>query len=227
MHSSGPDFIVILGAWGSGTTSVARALAQAEIDFCAPYFETNDPRTKNSFESLAFREVIQKHLNEKDKNLFSSKKEGLNHSTGIMTFPIDAGALTILLEKSLFSFRESVSKKSNKSRIGLKMPLASLCVPELTKALEPYFVVVHRPFEDIEKSRLRRGWSALYGAQGALQVYSKMFSDLIANRQDFLSVSYPKLTENPEGELQLMLDFLKISRSNINIRKCIEQIVTN
>ena len=121
MHSSGPDFIVILGAWGSGTTSVARALAQAEIDFCAPYFETNDPRTKNSFESLAFREVIQKHLNEKDKNLFSSKKEGL--------------------EKSLFSFRESVSKKSNKSRIGLKMPLASLCVPELTKALEPYFVV--------------------------------------------------------------------------------------
>jgi len=50
--------ILVCGPWSSGTTAVGAMLEQLGAHGLPPYFRTNDPRTANSFESEAFRQLI-------------------------------------------------------------------------------------------------------------------------------------------------------------------------
>ncbi|MDG1708137.1 MAG: hypothetical protein P8H03_05210 [Emcibacteraceae bacterium] len=70
------------------------------------------------------------------------------------------------------------------------MPLSSICLPEICKIFETKIILVHRPFEEIEASRTRRNWPALYGEAGAKKIYGKIFSDTVRNNLSFLGVSY-------------------------------------
>jgi hypothetical protein len=42
--------ILVTGPWSSGTTAVAGMLHEMGLNGIAPFFQTNDERTKNSFE---------------------------------------------------------------------------------------------------------------------------------------------------------------------------------
>lgn len=170
--------IAILGAWGSGTTALAAACSALGTDFLPPYFETNDPRTRNSFESLRFRALVHRFLNERDPNVFSRSP------------PPQFQAV-------LRKFRAELESQGGSRLIGLKMPLACLCIAPLAAVFQPYFVVVHRPLDEIEASRRRRGWPAVYGAQGAQRLYSRIFSDLATARRSYLAVAYEELVAAP------------------------------
>jgi len=46
----------------------------------APYFKTTDPRTPNSYESIAFREIILRYISEANISLVSCASPGVVQS---------------------------------------------------------------------------------------------------------------------------------------------------
>ena len=50
--------LLVCGPFGSGTTAVAGLLANMGAVGPCPYHRTNDPRTPNSYELVAFRELV-------------------------------------------------------------------------------------------------------------------------------------------------------------------------
>ena len=59
-----PRLILVCGAWGGGTTAVAGLLDSLGLETDGKCLKTTDSKTKNSFESLRFRQVIQEILSE-------------------------------------------------------------------------------------------------------------------------------------------------------------------
>ena len=201
-------FIIILGSWGSGTTALARVLSALNVNFCPPFFQTNDIRTKNSFESTRFRAVIEKSLKENDPNLFQCP--------------------TPNLIKDLDAFRQEIINSEKESDIiGLKMPLASLCVKELNQVFKPHFLVVHRPLDQIETSRKRRGWPAIYGSQGAKYIYHQLFFSLIDEHVSFLNIAYNQILNNTESEIYRIASFCNIKIDSHLIEEASKEIRKN
>ena len=56
--------ILVCGPFGSGTTAVAGVLAGLGLPGIEPYFASNDERTPNTFESIAFRETLLRIVSE-------------------------------------------------------------------------------------------------------------------------------------------------------------------
>ncbi|MDG1708138.1 MAG: hypothetical protein P8H03_05215 [Emcibacteraceae bacterium] len=56
--------IFIAGSWGSGTTSVIGALDSLGIPTFGPHFQSNDHKTKNTYELQPFRALISHFVNE-------------------------------------------------------------------------------------------------------------------------------------------------------------------
>src|SRR5690348_13719846 len=50
--------LLVCGPYGSGTSAVAGMLANLGAMGLGPYWKTNDPRTPNSYELLAFKEML-------------------------------------------------------------------------------------------------------------------------------------------------------------------------
>src|SRR5215469_9704282 len=61
--------LLVCGPWSSGTTAVAGLLAKLGVAGLDPYFRSNDPRTRNTYESIAFREVIHAVASEESLSL--------------------------------------------------------------------------------------------------------------------------------------------------------------
>jgi ABC-type antimicrobial peptide transport system ATPase subunit len=56
--------VLVCGPFGSGTTAVAGMLAGLGLPGIEPYFVSNDERTPNTFESIAFRETLLRIVSE-------------------------------------------------------------------------------------------------------------------------------------------------------------------
>lgn len=171
------NIVVVLGSWGSGTSAAVGALEMMGCNTCLPHFKTNDPRTPNSFEPLSLRSVIIPNFDE----------YGLKFSGP------DRGAMAGLFKDWL-----AHEKKMSDKPMAVKLPHLCFFVPEMVAAWEPLFIMVERPLEEIEASRLRRGWPPHLGAIGAEVAYAAAYRDLKNLNQDFLTVSYADLTKNSE-----------------------------
>ena len=56
--------LLICGPYGSGTSAVAGMLANLGAMGLGPYWQTNDPRTPDSYELLAFKEMLLELISE-------------------------------------------------------------------------------------------------------------------------------------------------------------------
>lgn len=186
--------IFIAGAYGSGTTAITGALDRMGVSTAPPHFLTNDPRTPNSFESTAFRNIILSFADADTTSLDTSKSE--------------------LAIEQLRHFRSQIEHP----HVALKMPLASICLQQIVAALDPSLIVVHRPFEEIEASRRRRNWPSQFGADAARIIYSKIFGDIVRLDRSFLPISYNAFLRAPEHELFRILDFCKITDQSVRSR---------
>ena len=101
----------------------------------------------------------------------------------------------------------------------LKMPLASLCLPEICSTFDTRIIVVHRPLDEIEASRLRRKWGPLYGASGAQYIYGQMFNDLILHKLSFLGISYGDFVNNTQRSLQKIVEYCDLGHLQKNLGK--------
>ncbi len=169
--------VLICGPWSSGTTAVAGMLDTLGINGIGPFFQTNDERTKNSFESLAFRAVIDQLADEQTLELKAERPKAL---------------------KLLKAFREKleadgIAGKKPETVIFLKYPLSALLIPQIARVFDTRLIYVLRPLKDIEATRVRRGWAPYLGAAGAQVLYSKMFQVLVDLPVPTLVVRYPEL----------------------------------
>lgn len=199
--------ILICGPWSSGTTAVAGMLDQLGLNGLAPYFQTNDERTKNSFESLAFREVIDRLASEQTLEL-----------------KVDRPAAVPALEE----FREKLvadgAEGENQAPIFLKYPLSALLIPQIAKVFETRLVYVLRPMQDIEATRKRRGWTPNLGAAGAQALYSKMFQVLVDLPIPTLIVRYPELLATRRRHAQQLAAFCGIKADKERITAAAQSV---
>lgn len=142
------ELIFIAGAWGSGTTAQTGALSAMGAPVFGPHFKLNDPKTPNSYEQTAFRDVVRKHYSDDTLSLINNDQEA---------FFQDLLEYASELERGKFGRW----KKGQTKKVVLKLPAASTIIPLLDAIFDLSVVLVHRPLEQIEATRLRRNWARL------------------------------------------------------------------
>ena len=178
--------ICVLGSWSSGTTAVTGYLARMGCYSCPPHFQTNDPRTPDSHESLALRNECVKVVSEQSLQLIG-----------------DVEAFSQWLSGWLQEQSES-AKQTQCSHIVLKHPLLSFLIEPVAQVCSPKWVLVTRPLEDIERTRARRGWGAVHGEAGARTVYSAAFSSLMSGQKSFHAVAFDEFRQNAKARSDLV-----------------------
>lgn len=196
--------ILVAGSWGSGTTAVIGALYSLGVPTLGPYFQSSDPRTRNTFELIAFRDLIDQYVDE---------------STMMHKDNYDDEFLPALEEfKKQLETTVMPDQTGNPERcLALKMPLSSICIPEICKIFNTKLIVVHRPIEEIEASRLRRNWPALFGALGAQHMYGHIFRDIINHKLSFIGISYADFVNETRHALEKIIDFCEIGELQQNL----------
>lgn len=184
--------IFVCGPWSSGTTAVSGMLDALGLDGCGPFFRTNDVRTPNSFESQAFRAVVD--------SVFS--EETLQPKVSAQA----ARAALVDFRASLLA-THGPQPAAEGPRIFLKYPLASLLIPQICQVFDTRLVYVLRPLREIEATRTRRNWTPNLGAAGAATIYSRMFDNLLNLPHPTLIVRYPELLADPEAHARRLADF--------------------
>jgi hypothetical protein len=176
------SLILVCGPWGSGTTAVSGMLDTLGLNGFGPYFQTNDPRTPNAFESIAFRDVVGSFASEQPPRRTKESSEIIEKLKDF--------------KSELESYRAANGIPEDRA-IFLKYPLSALIIPELAAVFPIRLVYVLRPLIDIEATRIRRQWSSDFGEAGAKIVYSWMFRCLIDHSLATLIVRYPDVIRNP------------------------------
>jgi len=196
--------IFVAGSWGSGTTALAGALAKLGVSAFGPHFRTNDPRTPASFELIPFRNLILGFVDEATVSFKGDRSDEL--------------------VAALRSFAEALERGDHGAwsadrpkRALLKMPLATICLPQITAVFETSIILVHRRFDEIEASRKRRNWPAYFGAAGARTIYSRAISDLAQLETSYLAISYLDLKRDTEGTLQNVMEFCGLQDLRVNL----------
>lgn len=181
-----PRVIVVLGPWSSGSTAVTGYLARCGGWTCPPHQLTNDPLTTDSHEPKAFRDALCDFIDE----LTLKPKQPL-------------GRFVDFFGPWLAAKRQEAAAGGH-AAVVLKHPLAAFVLQPILAVCEPHFLVVLRPLPQIETSRLRRRWHAIYGQDGARQIYGAAFSGLIAAGRSFQTVSYPQFLADCSHRLSLL-----------------------
>ena len=181
--------LLVCGPWGSGTTAVAGLLAQLGAVGFGPYLQTSDERMENSYELIPFREMVQSVASEQ----FVSVKSGVDVEAAVRKF-----------RDRIISQELGPYDVTSGPPIFLKYPLSALIVPQICKVFDTHLIYVVRPLGDIEATRVRRNWEALYGAKGAEVIYWHMFTLLINQVLPTTIVRYPELIAWPLEHTRLL-----------------------
>ena len=133
-------YICILAPWSSGSSALA-GFTSLRSPYLPPHLFSNDERTLNTFESLAYRnqlhQLIKIQFPDKDKCSFTSTKRD---------------AFEDFFSEWIQSQSE-IATNLNKTHIVLKHALQTFALTSLTKFIQPKFIVLERPVEEIEKTR--------------------------------------------------------------------------
>ncbi len=176
--------LLVLGAYGAGTTALTAALAHLGVPAAQPFHTTNDPRTEISYEYIDFRETILRLVDEERLALRDLPAE--DRLQFLRDFDTTLQATGVTTGKEGMPYL-------------LKFPPACLCLPLLSEIFDLQLLLIHRTFEEIEQSRERRGWPPRFGAAGASILYNIALTDMITLKRSWLSVSYEDLTTDPEA----------------------------
>lgn len=149
-----------MGAFSSGTTAVTGMVMRLGALSLAPLNETNDPRTPSSLESIAFKALCDSLVCEDTLEFREDKRN--------QAIPMLLGFKQKVTEA--FFLNESFSGKS----VVLKVPTSALFLREIETVFNPEFIFVYRDPEEIEKTKVRRGWGDSHGKVGACILHAHM-----------------------------------------------------
>ena len=199
---------LISGPWGSGTTAVCEVLSKLGVQIPGPHFRTNDPRTPNSYETLAFNQLIHSCVNEQELARKASPEEVVS---------------------KLRHFSERINTKESSDKIALKTPASSVIINELAETFKLSLIICLRDYSEIECSRARRGWPAHFGSEGAKKIYAQINEFIARTNTPFLFVRYSELTnqETIRQTVNEIIRFLNIHPTTESIDNAIASIRTH
>ncbi|MCC3860596.1 sulfotransferase [Pseudemcibacter aquimaris] len=203
------ELIFVAGSWGSGTTAVAGALDKLGVPTFGPHFKTRDERTKNSYELIPFRDMVLHFVDE------ASIQHKGNYTSG---FKLELENFKNSLLKAKWPELPNPERKI----FALKMPLATLCLPEICEIFDTKIILIHRPFDDIEESRLRRDWHPNFGGAGAYKIYQHFLANTITHKLSYLSISHNDFVTNTRDSMEKIIDYCDIGEFSHNIDKADE-----
>jgi hypothetical protein len=196
-------FLVVLAPWSSGSSAVTGILERLGGFTCPPHFQTYDPLTPSSFEPAVLRQILLKHIDE--------------HALAIK-----GNRLRLGVEIQQWLARAVRDAGSDEPPVVVKHPLLSMLVPELSSIIQPLFIVVRRPYADIERTRQRRDWPAIYGRIGAGILYDRIYSDLAALDMAFCDLYFPDLLAHPEREIARLAEYAGLAGDTDKFRDALE-----
>jgi ABC-type dipeptide/oligopeptide/nickel transport system ATPase subunit len=179
--------LLVCGPYGSGTTAVAGLLANLGALGLGPYQRTNDPRTPNAYELLAFRELVLSLVSEETMSLKPD----------------------ISIEAALSEFKDALVKRvpqGEQRPIFLKHPASALIIPHICRVFDTRLIYLLRPIKDIEATRRRRSW--FRGAPRETRIiYMHMFDHFVNERSPTTMVRYTDLIEAPVEHARALAAF--------------------
>lgn len=189
--------LLVSGPWGSGTTAVAGLLARLGVVSFGPYFESNDPRTRITYEFLPFREVVRRHV---------SVRTLIRHNSTADEVERDFRALRRRIEAQEFG----PYKPNASAPVLFKSPPSAFLLPEISKVFDLRLVLVRRSLEQIEQSRLRRGWAPQFGKLGAEVIYRQIASAIDSCAFPCTAIEYDDLLNAPMNAAQRLAESAQI-----------------
>jgi hypothetical protein len=195
--------ILLLTSWSTGSTSVSGFLNHCGAYSCPPYFMTNDNNTPNSYESLEYKKALSECIDE-----VTLKQHGNIEKFKSFFQP--------WIEEQMM-----LAKKNEKKFIVLKHPLQIFLLSTIQLIIDPILIVITRPYENIEKTRIRRGWPEIYGQKGAHIIYNYVYGYLHANSYPYFVVPFEKFRKDDNLQKQL-LNFCEIRPKDDDINKAKE-----
>lgn len=199
------ELVLVCGPWSSGTSAVAGLLANMGLEGLPPYLHTKDERTKNSFESTVFRSLVMGLAAEPTVALKVEKAE--------------AAARLREFRKGLLTGKFGTPMRSSGTPLFLKYPLSAVLIPQLCSLFHTRLIYVLRPVGEIETTRVRRGWPAYQGAEGAQKIYSYMFSALVEHDLTTKIVRYNELIDKPLETARDLAHYVGLAASPQAIEK--------
>lgn len=188
--------ILVCGPYGSGTTAIAGVLAGVGLPGIEPYFVSNDQRTRNTFESVEFRDTLMRIVSERTLS-FNPEVER---------------------EAEIKRFYDKVVPLGH-STIFLKHPLSAMLISDLGKTFDVKLVYVLRPLADIEATRKRRNWLPHMGVAGAQVIYSCMFTSLINHSFPTIIMRYSQVLADPLVAATRLVQFTGLDIQAHEIKK--------
>lgn len=208
-----PKLVLVCGPWGSGTSAVTGLLMNLGAIGIGPYFQTYDPRTPISYESIPFKEVIDQHVS----------------GPTLTPLPDAQGAV----HSGLLELRRRIEAQEfgpynvdQPNYVVLKNQAAVLFLPQLCDVFDTKLIYVMRPLKEIEQTRLRRFWPPLTGALGAALIYRHMADALPRYSSRTMILAYNGLLESPVSYIQDIVRFLNFDPGQQNIDQAVEFIAS-
>ncbi len=186
--------VALLSPWGSGSSAVAGFLDKCGAYTCPPHVHTADSRTPNSFEPLGLRQMLVAAFDEKTLK------------------PKGAGADFAPDFEDWLNDEIAAAADDGASTLVIIHALLSMVLPALQEIASPRYVVITRPFDDIEATRQRRNWPATFGELGARIIYKRSHDFLEQEGLPYIDLPYPQFRSEigVRGEL---LRYLSLSPS--------------
>jgi len=191
--------LLVCGPWGSGTTAVAGLLARLGAVGFGPFHRTRDERTANTYELIAFKNLLHRVASEQTVSLIPG---------------VDVKAeLTRFRDQLVKDHAGSYDAETGRP-IFLKHPLSALIIPEICEIFRTRLIYVIRPPRNIDATQRRRNWSGgPFGAEAAKIVYSRMFGVFIDYAFPTFLVRYPELRVWPNEHARKLADFAGLRNS--------------
>ncbi len=201
--------LLVSGPWGSGTTAVAGLLARLGAVGFGPYLASNDPRTQNTYEFLPFREIVRRYVSVPE---LSFREPGPGAAEG------ELRELRSRIERQEFGpYRNAPA-----SPIFLKSPPSALLLPQICRVFDVHLICVMRPLEQIEQSRLRRGWPAVHGRLGAEVIYRHIAGALDSLACPYLRIDYSDVVTSPAETVRRLGQFASLGTTPEQTRQAVD-----
>ncbi len=164
--------VLILSSWSTGSSAVAGFLDKCGGYTCPPHHRIADERTPNTYEPREYRAALLKCVDEKTLAQKGSTEDFKDFFERWLPKQIKK------------------AKENQCDTIVLKHALQSFLLPVIQSVCDPTCILVTRPFDKIERTRIRRNWGGPHGESGARMIYSATYSFLHDQSKPCLIVPY-------------------------------------
>ena len=188
--------IFILSGYSCGSSAMAGFFQRCGAHSCPPHSWTKDDKTVISYENVDLKQNLEALFSMKKETQFFEQKGSLNDFAEFFSRWIKTQTITA----------SGVGKRF----MVIKHPLTIFALEKIQPFLcKPSYIVLKRPLDDVEKSRIRRGWGPVYGREGAQTIYERIAKVTRHLNLRTFEISYNDFRFNTDTHTQ-MLEFCNL-----------------